>query len=486
MRRASLDLRTLAWCCSTRTSGTARVLSTVPLSKSQNYGGDRSRRRNWNGATLSAAAGVVFAGSFFSFKKDEKAEILNTVGKRKDGLPEFRNVEVVRHKEPKDRIWVTYHDGVYDITDFVDKHPKQIMWAAGGRLEPFFNWYTVHLDNVTVMTELENCRIGNLHPDDVAANKELAKKDILKSAGKKKPNLPEYRKSHVATHDEEKKRIWVTFNQGVYDITEFVPKHPGAKNILMAAGGSLEPFWNLYAVHNNNAEIYAMLEEYRVGNLHPDDVKENEELAKTWDPYLMEPKRNPELLVNSAKPFNAETPLNVLAEHFYTPNDWFYVRNHLPTPEVTGDEYMLEVEAGKQEATFNLEDLKSKFEKVEVTAAVQCGGNRRAEMQEIKPIKGLNWKGGAIGNAKWAGARLSDVLAGYDLKGVKHVQFEGYDEGSDGSPYGASIPIEKAMSGDVVLAYEMNGKELPRDHGYPIRVIVPGVVVRVISAWNHM
>ena len=99
----------------------------------------------------------------------------------------------------------------------------------------------------------------------------------------------------------------------------------------------------------------------------------------------------------------------------------------------------------------NLSNLKSQFPKIEITSAIQCGGNRRAEMQAIKPIKGLSWKGGAIGNAKWGGARLSDVLNGYDLKDVKHVQFEGYDEGSDGSPYGASIPIEKAMSGEYPL-----------------------------------
>ena len=85
------------------------------------------------------------------------------------------------------------------------------------------------------------------------------------------------------------------------------------------------------------------------------------------------------------------------------------------------------------------------------------------------------WKGGAIGNAKWAGVRLSDVLKEYDLNGIKHVQFEGYDEGSDGSPYGASIPIAKAMSGDVILAYEMNGDTLPRDHGYPVRYL-PGLL----------
>lgn len=303
--------------------------------------------------------------------------------------------------------------------------------------------------------------------------------EIFTRTGSRLEGLPQYRKNEVNTHDTDDKRIWVTFKNGVYDITDFVSKHPGAKNILMAAGGSIEPFWNLYAVHQKNPEVYSLLEEYRIGNLHPDDVKENEELANTLDPYLMEPKnRNPGFVVNTTKPFNAETPLEILSTHFYTPNEWFYVRNHLPTPDVTAKEYELDIASENQnkEITLSLEDLKSKFEKVEVTSAIQCGGNRRFEMHQIKPIKGLPWKGGAIGNAKWGGVRLNDVLKDYDLKGIKHVQFEGYDEGSDGSPYGASIPIEKAMSGDVILAYEMNEEILPRDHGYPIRVVATGIV----------
>ena len=184
------------------------------------------------------------------------------------------------------------------------------------------------------------------------------------------------------------------------------------------------------------------------------------------------------MIVNNQKPFNAETPLEILAKHFYTPNEWFYIRNHLPAPDVSAEDYELDVafDDGNEEITFNLSDLKTKFEKVEMTSSIQCGGNRRAEMNEIKPIKGLMWKGGAIGNAKWGGVRLSDILKDYNLTGIKHVQFEGYDEGSDGSPYGASIPIEKAMSGNVLLAYEMNDEILPRDHGYPIRVVATGIV----------
>ena len=67
--------------------------------------------------------------------------------------------------------------------------------------------------------------------------------------------LPEYSKSEVGTHDDMSKRVWVTFKNGVYDITDFIPHHPGAKNILMAAGGSVEPFWSIYAVHKDNSEV---------------------------------------------------------------------------------------------------------------------------------------------------------------------------------------------------------------------------------------
>ncbi len=108
-------------------------------------------------------------------------------------------------------------------------------------------------------------------------------------------------------------------------------------------------------------------------------------------------------------------------------------------------------------------------------------------MVERKPLKGLPWSGGAIGNATWSGARLCDVLkaAGFapseeEDRAPKelHVQMEGADCGADGSPYGASVPARRAVDprADVLLAYEMNGEALPRDHGFPVRAVVPGVV----------
>ena len=131
------------------------------------------------------------------------------------------------------------------------------------------------------------------------------------------------------------------------------------------------------------------------------------------DMFANEPKRHPALNVKTLKPFNAEIPLSLAADSFFTPNDLFYVRNHLGTPSFDNEEeYELDVsgigmpEDGK---IFKLEDIK-KLPKYEVVSTIQCGGNRRAEMKAVKDLKGLPWTGGAIGNAKWGGARLYDVL----------------------------------------------------------------------------
>jgi sulfite oxidase len=124
-----------------------------------------------------------------------------------------------------------------------------------------------------------------------------------------------------------------------------------------------------------------------------------------------------------------------------------------------------------------------------------CGGNRRNELNSVAEIPGLKWSrfirpnpllhvitasfnqldSNAISNAIWRGVRLRDVLllAGFNFSDpdVKHVQFEGLDRGVDGA-YGASIPLDVAADGDVVLAYEMNGQPLPVDHGFPLRAVV--------------
>ncbi|KAA0033812.1 sulfite oxidase-like [Cucumis melo var. makuwa] len=126
--------------------------------------------------------------------------------------------------------------------------------------------------------------------------------------------------------------------------------------------------------------------------------------------------------------------------------------------------------------------------KYNVTATLQCAGNRRTAMSKTKTVKGVGWDVSALGNAVWGGAKLADVLELVGIpkcsyrtqKGGKHVEFVSIDRCKEekGGPYKGSIPLSQASDpeADVLLAYEMNGEPLNRDHGYPLRVVVPGVI----------
>lgn len=297
-------------------------------------------------------------------------------------------------------------------------------------------------------------------------------------AGARIGSLPTFSVKEIAKHLSRETGVWVIYKNGVYDITNFLDKHPGGDKIMMAAGSSVEPFWMMYGVHKQD-HILELMEQYRIGNI--DENEADDFLEDAHDPYSKDPRRHSALRPCSLKPFNAEPPPEILVDSFITPQEIFYVRNHLPVPEVDLKDYELEISGlGVKTKAFKLDDLK-KLPKHTITAAVQCAGNRRSEMSKVKPVKGLNWGHAVIGNASWSGVKLRDLLLHLGLSedsGAHHVQFEGLDCDPSGSPYGASIPIEKALDprGDVLLAYEMNGKPLPRDHGFPLRAIVPGVV----------
>lgn len=293
-----------------------------------------------------------------------------------------------------------------------------------------------------------------------------------------------FSQEEVAKHRSLEDGVWVTFQGAVYDITDFVAMHPGGDKILLAAGGALEPFWALYAVHNQE-HVLEILSEYKVGELRAEDQKKQQSVNAS-DPFASDPERHPVLHINSLKPFNAEPPPEILSESYITPSVFFFKRNHLPVPHIDPSTYQLKVEVEGlpgEGLSLSLDDLKTRFPKYTVTATLQCAGNRRSDMNKVKQVKGLNWGIAAIGNATWSGARLRDVLqaTGYRpevAQSARHVQFEGLDKDASGTTYGASIPINKAVSeeGDVLLAYEMNGEVLPADHGYPVRVVVPGTV----------
>ncbi|XP_078577676.1 sulfite oxidase-like [Branchiostoma floridae x Branchiostoma japonicum] len=301
-------------------------------------------------------------------------------------------------------------------------------------------------------------------------------------------NLPEFSLSEVAKHKTKNERVWITYKSGVYDITEFLESHPGgASKIMLAAGGSVEPFWAMYAVHKENPEVFELLEPLRIGNISKKDLIEMQQTKKADpnDPFASEPGRHPALAPSSKKPFNAEPPQELLVDNYITPNELFFVRNHLPVPQVDMNKYVLTVGGeGLKKHSFTLDDLKEKFKHRKMVATIQCAGNRRSNMMEVKKIKGLSWGIAAISNAEWTGVYLSDILAHVGLSDpenrgeLRHVQFEGLDLDPEKAPYGGSIPIEKALdpSGDVLLAWDMNGEPLSRDHGFPLRVIAPGII----------
>ncbi|CAH3176142.1 unnamed protein product, partial [Porites lobata] len=288
-----------------------------------------------------------------------------------------------------------------------------------------------------------------------------------------------YSREEVAKHNSYEKGIWVTYKGQVYDITEFIASHPGGPSkIILAAGGALEPFWALYAVHNNQ-HVLDLLDDYRIGSLAKDESSSDTSDIK--DPYVNDPSRHPALKINTKKPFNAEPPMQLLADNFVTPNDIFFIRNHLPVPDIDANTYELEITGeGVKTIKLSLEELKSKFPKHTVMSTIQCAGSRRSEMNQIKKVKGLDWGAAAISTAEWSGARLIDVLryAGLDEKAIEHIQFEGADHDITGSTYGASIPVYTALAADrdVLVAYEMNGDPIPRDHGFPVRLVAPGIV----------
>ncbi len=129
----------------------------------------------------------------------------------------------------------------------------------------------------------------------------------------------------------------------------------------------------------------------------------------------------------------------------------------------------------------SLADLRQGFASHDVVAVLQCAGNRREGLMRVRDIPGqLPWGPGAVGNARWTGARLADVLAAAGIApGAEHVAFAGpdlSDAASPPQPFGASIPLRKAMREEVLLAWGMNGQPLPRAHGAPVRVVVPGYI----------
>lgn len=180
-----------------------------------------------------------------------------------------------------------------------------------------------------------------------------------------------------------------------------------------------------------------------------------------------------DMIVQSATVPLLETKLQYLRS-FNTFNKNFFVRHHYSAPTVDIKAWTLTIDGEVDNTlTLNLDDLK-KFEEVKLTTWLQCFGNGRSFF--IPSASGTQWKYGAVGQAIWKGVRMGDVLLKAGLKvGAKHVSAQGYDQPPEGAaPFIRSIPLEKALDPNTLLAYEMNSEPLPLLNGFPVRVLAPG------------
>lgn len=175
---------------------------------------------------------------------------------------------------------------------------------------------------------------------------------------------------------------------------------------------------------------------------------------------------------------NYETPVEYLNEPF-TPNARFFVRWHLAViPDIGAQAWRLRIGGAsvRKPMALSYDELR-KFPPAEVVAVNMCAGNRRGLSQPH--VAGVEWGNGAMGNARWRGARLKDVLnrAGIREDAVE-VAFHGQDRGviAQTPQFAKSLPMWKALDNDTILAYEMNGSALPLHNGLPVRLIVPGWV----------
>ncbi len=176
-------------------------------------------------------------------------------------------------------------------------------------------------------------------------------------------------------------------------------------------------------------------------------------------------------------PYVGETPQTALGS-WLTPNSLFYVRSQFDYPDIDENTWKLNaVSSAGDEISLSLDEIKQ-LPKHTVTVTLECAGNNRSDLNP--PAPGNQFNNGAVSNAVWSGTSLKSILSKMNLgQDVVEILFEGADVGSpaadkDAEPYLRSLPLDLAMHEDTLLAYEMNGETLPLEHGYPIRLIIPG------------
>ncbi len=189
------------------------------------------------------------------------------------------------------------------------------------------------------------------------------------------------------------------------------------------------------------------------------------------------PEKRP-LIVLTSRPPQLETPFAVFNEGIITPNDAFFVRYHnagIPTL-IDADKHVIKIGGSAVSKPYELtmQALRTEFKPIEVVAVNQCSGNSRGFFSPR--VTGGQSANGAMGNARWLGVPLKDVLARAQVKeSARQVTFNGLDIALfGGGDFVKALDINHALDGEVMLAYQMNGADIPMLNGYPVKLIVPG------------
>ncbi len=189
------------------------------------------------------------------------------------------------------------------------------------------------------------------------------------------------------------------------------------------------------------------------------------------------PEKRP-LIVLSSRPPQLETPFEIFDQGPITPNDAFFVRYHhagIPT-RIDGDQHVISIAGNAVGKPFDLTmaELRTQFKPIEYVAVNQCSGNGRGLFSPR--VTGGQLYNGAMGNARWLGVPLQNVLARAELKSsARQVTFNGLDYPLlGGADFVKALDVNHAMDGEVMLAFQMNGADIPMLNGYPVKLVVPG------------
>ena len=192
---------------------------------------------------------------------------------------------------------------------------------------------------------------------------------------------------------------------------------------------------------------------------------------------LAYPEKRP-LIVLTSRPPQLETPFEIFNDSLITPNDAFFVRYHnagIPQ-SIDADQHTIAIggNAVGKPFTLSMQELRTQFKPLEYVAVNQCSGNGRAFFNPR--VTGGQAGNGLMGNARWVGVALKDILARAELKsGARQVTFNGLDVALfGGGDFVKALDVNHALDGEVMLAYQMNGADLPMLNGYPVKLIVPG------------